>query len=92
MPIVFPFKQILLGQQLQHRPEHRLMCFHIDQPSRAREGRVIGSHLLQSYTHKTLQGQRIRRSPRKPALAVQPFEVPDQQQEEVPSRRQTRPS
>src|SRR5439155_17817586 len=62
------------------------------QPARARNRRVIRGHLLQSHPQKTPQRQRIRRPPCNPALAVYAFEIPDQQQAEVPPRRQTRPS
>src|SRR5437879_6676635 len=37
---------------LQHPAEYRLMRFHIDQPPGARQGRVIGRHLLQSHIQK----------------------------------------
>ncbi len=50
--------------------EYRLMRFHIDQPPGARQGRVIGRHLLQSHIQKTPQRQRIGCPPRNPALAV----------------------
>lgn len=53
---------------------------------------MIGRHLIQSDPKKTTQGQRICRPPRNPALALQPFEIPDQYQTEVPPGRQTRPS
>jgi hypothetical protein len=66
------------------------MRFHIDQPPRARDRRVIRRLLVQSYPQKTAQRQRIRRPPRDPPLALDPFEVPDQQQTKIPSRHQRR--
>src|SRR5216683_1826220 len=67
------------------------MRFHIDQPPRPRNRRVIGRHLVQSHPQKTPQPQRIRRPPRNPPFAVDALEISHQQQAEIPPRRQTRP-
>src|SRR5712692_600575 len=67
------------------------MRFHIDQPPRPRNRRVIGRHLVQSYPQKTPQPQRIRRPPRNPPFAVDALEISNQQQAEIPPRRQTGP-
>ncbi|SRR5258708_5547032 len=64
---------------------------YIDQPPRARDRRMIRRHLLQSHSQKIAQRQRVRCPPGNSSLAVDPFEIPDQQQAEVPPRRQTRP-
>src|SRR5437870_13593808 len=67
------------------------MRFHIDQPPRPRNRRVIGWHLVQSYPQKVPQPQRIRCPPRYPPFAVDALEISDQQQAEIPSWRQTGP-
>src|SRR6266851_10081251 len=67
------------------------MRFHIDQPPRPRNRRVIRRHLVQSHAQKTAQPQRIRRPPRNPPFAVDALEISNQQQAEIPPRRQTGP-
>src|SRR5437879_12757412 len=68
------------------------MGFHVDQPSGAGDRRVVGRHLVQPRSKKTAQRQRVRRPPCDATLAVDAFKIPDEQQTEVPPRRQTRPS
>src|SRR5439155_9229652 len=48
-------------------------------------------HLVQPRSQKTAQRQRVRRPPCDATLAVDAFKIPDEQQTEVPPRRQTRP-
>src|SRR5437879_2138791 len=86
-----PLQQALFRQELQHPAEHRLMGFHVDQPSGAGDRRVVGRHLVQPRSQKTAQRQRVRRPPCDATLAVDAFKIPDEQQTEVPPRRQTRP-
>src|SRR5206468_119260 len=50
-----------------------------------------GRHLVQPRSQKTAQRQRVRRPPCDATLAVDAFKIPDEQQTEVPPRRQTRP-
>jgi hypothetical protein len=66
------------------------MRLQIDQPPRARDGRVIRRLLVQLHLQKPPQRQRIRRPPRDPALTVDPLEIADQQQSEVPPRHERR--
>src|SRR5438552_11517827 len=67
------------------------MGFHVDQPSGAGDRRVVGRHLVQPRSKKTAQCQRVRRPPCDATLAVDAFKIPDEQQTEVPPRRQTQP-
>ena len=53
---------------------------------------MIGRRVREDQPQKLPQGQRIRRAPCDRALRVQSFEVADQQQPEVASRRQRRAS
>jgi hypothetical protein len=64
-----PLHQPFLRQTFQHPAKYCLKRLHIDQPSRAQNLGIIRS-LLQPQSQKTPQGQRVRRSPRDPALAV----------------------
>ena len=56
--------------------------------TRARNRRVIGWRLGQDQPETLTQRKRIRCTPRNGALGVQPFEISDQQQPEVATRRQ----
>src|SRR5438477_5907276 len=53
--------------------------------------RVVGRHLVQPRSQETAQRQRVRRPPCDATLAVDAFKIPDEQQTDVPPRRQTRP-
>ena len=66
------------------------MRLEIDQAPRARNRRVIGRRLRQYQPEKLAQRKRIRGTPRNGALGVQAFEIADEQQAEVVSRRQAR--
>ena len=90
MPTVLPFDQARVREPLQHPREDRLVRLEIDQAARARNRRMIRRRLRQHQPEKLAQRKRIRRTPRDRALGVQAFEVADQQQPEVASRRQTR--
>ena len=68
------------------------MRFHIHQPARARDRRMIRRPLVQPNPDELPDRQRVSCSPRDPSLAIDPFEVPYQQQAEIDSRSQTRAS
>src|SRR5207248_9391921 len=86
-----PLQQALFRQELQHPAEHRLMGFHVDQPSGAGDRRVVGRRLVQPRSQKTAQCQRVRTPTCAATLAADAFKIPDELQTEVPPRRQTRP-
>src|SRR5215471_2053525 len=91
-PYRVSLQQPFLGQPLQYPTKYCLMRLHIDQPPRARDRRVIRRHLIQPHAQKTPQGQRVCRPPSQSPLAVDSFEIADQQQAKIPSRRQRRSS
>src|SRR5258708_7243638 len=66
------------------------MGVQIDQPPRARNGRVIRRVLVQRNAHKAPQRQRIRQPPGNAALRPDALEIPDQQRPKVNPRRQRR--
>ena len=82
----------MAGQQLQHPPEHLPMRFQVDQSACAADGRVIGARLVQGVSDKRPKTQGVAATPGDAAFGVDPLEVPDQQQPEVPSRLQARPA
>ena len=47
---------------------------------------------VKAQPHEAAHGQRVRGAPRDATLGVQALEVADQQQTEIPPRRQTRPA
>src|SRR5437867_12968220 len=67
------------------------MRLHIDQTAGARDGRMIGRPVLQPQAQEGAHRQRVGRAPRDAALGVEPFEIADQQQAEVPTRGEARP-
>ena len=77
-------------QHLQDPGQDGTVGLQIDQAAAPRDRRVLGRRLVQSQAHEATEGQRIRRAPRDPALGIDPFEVPDQQQSEIGARRQAR--
>ena len=62
------------------------------QPPRPRDRRMVRRRRRRSQVQKRTQAQRIGRPPRDRPFRIQPLEVPEKQQPEVASRRQTRPS
>src|SRR5215204_3866135 len=88
MPTVLPLTRPSSGQSLQHPGEDRLVRLQINQATRARNRRMIGRCLPQYQPEKL--AQRIGRTPRNRALGVQAFEMANQQQAEVATRRQAR--
>ena|ERR1019366_943985 len=86
-----PLQQIPPGQQLQ--PSGTLLDAFAHRSAAAcatsSNDRAVSRSV---HAQKTPQRQRIRRPPRNPALAVYAFGMPAQQQAEIPTRRQTRPS
>ena len=82
------FQQTTIGQYTQHPQEHFPVRFHIDQPPGSGDGGVIGRVLVQADAQKTAQAQRIGSSPRDPPFRIDTFEIANQQQAEVYSRRQ----
>ncbi len=85
-------QQSTIRQQAQYPAEHFAMRVHIDQPPRARNRRVVRRVLVQPDAHKPPQRQRVRQPPGDPTLAIDAFEIPDQQRPEVDPRRQRRPA
>src|ERR1039457_2334848 len=67
------------------------MRLHIDQPPCPRDRRVIRRLLVKPDSQKPPQPERIRRSPRDPALRIDSFKIPNQQQPEIDSRHQRWP-
>ena len=86
-----PLQQSFLRQYPQHPGEHFLVRFHIHQPPRPRDRGMIRRLLIQPYPQKPPQRQRVIGPPGDPALRIDPFEIPDQQQPKVHSRHQARP-
>ena len=72
-------------QALLHPRKHGLVRLDIDQPSRARDRRVIGRGLGQPQAQELADRQRVGGAPGDPTLRVETFEVSDQQQPEVPA-------
>ena len=85
-----PLQQPLLRQHSQHPGEHFPVRFHVDQPPRPRDRGMIRRRLIQPYPQKPPQRQRVICPPGDPALRIDPFEIADQQQPEVHSRRKAR--
>src|SRR3989454_265587 len=83
-----PLEQASRGETLLHPGEDGAMRFHVDQPPRARERRVIRGRGVEAEPHEATDRERIGRAPGNPALGVEPFEVAEQQQPKVPPRRQ----
>lgn len=90
-PHPLPLHQSDAGQQFQHPGKHLAVRLQIDQPPCARDRRVVRRPLVQRYPYKLPNGQRVPRSPGDASLTVDAFEVTDQQQPEIDSRRQSRP-
>src|ERR1035441_3266002 len=67
------------------------MRLHIDQPPCPRDRRVIRRLLVKPDSQKPPQPERIRRSPSDPALRIDSFKIPNQQQPEIDSRHQRWP-
>ena len=76
-------------QPLQHPGEHRAMRLQIDQPTRARDRRVVRRRFVQVQVQEAPDAQRIGRAPGDRALRVEALEIPEQQQAKVPTRRET---
>src|SRR5262249_15775072 len=74
-----------------HPREDRPMGLQGDQPPRPRHRRVIRGRHGEAEPDELAQARRVRGAPPEPALGVEPFEVPDPQQPEVPARWQTPP-
>ena len=71
--------------------KHRLVSLEINQPAGTRQGGVVRGCLVQREIQKAADTQRIGGPPRDPALRVQAFKVPQQQQPKIPPGGQTRP-
>ena len=82
------FQQTLLGEQLQHPGEHLAVRFDVDQAAAARDRRMIGRGFVELDGEKAPQRDRIGQAPSDAALAVDAFEVADQQAAEVAAGRQ----
>ena len=66
------------------------MGFDVNQATGARQRRVVRRGLVQGDVQKRPDAQRIGGAPRDCPFRVQPFKVAEQQQPEIPARRQTR--
>ena len=86
-----PLHQVGVRQPLQHPREHRLVRLDVDQPARARQGRMVRRRLVQRKVQELPDAQRIGRAPRDGPLRVQACKIAEQQQSEIAPRRQTRP-
>ena len=80
------FQQTLLGEQLQHPGEHFAVRFDVDQAARTRDRRMIGRGFVELDGEKAPQRDRIGQAPSDAALAVDAFEVTNQQAAEVAAR------
>src|SRR5438445_181018 len=67
------------------------MRLHIDQPPCPRDRRVIRRLLVEPDSQKSPQPERIRRSPSDPALRIDSFKIPNQQQPKIDPRHQRGP-
>ena len=67
--------RIALGQS-----QDRLVRLDVDQPARARQGRMVRRHLVQREVQELLDAQRIGRAPRDGPLRVQALKIAEQQQ------------
>ena len=68
------------------------MRLQIDQPTRARDRRVVWRRFLQLQLQEAPHAQRIGRAPGNRPLRVEALKIAEQQQAEVPTRRETGPS
>jgi hypothetical protein len=64
----------------------------IDEAPRPRDRRVVWRYIVQVEAEEVPQRQLIRCPPGDPALRIDAFEVPNQQQPEIGARRQARPA
>jgi hypothetical protein len=80
------FDQAGRTQALQHPGEDGAMGFEIDQPTRARNRRVVWRRVFQTDGQKVAQCERGCRAPRDAALRIDALEVADQQQAKIDSR------
>ena len=87
-----PHHQRGVGQSLQHPGQHCLMGLEVNQATGARQRRVVRRGLVEGDVQKCPDAQRIGGAPRDCPFRVQPFEVAEQQQPDIPARRQTRPA
>ena len=67
--------RIALGQS-----QDRLVRLDVDQPARARQGRMVRRHLVQREVQALPDAQRIGRAPRDGPLRVQALKIAEQQQ------------
>ena len=79
-------------QPLLHPGEDRAVTLEVDDAPRPGNRRMIRRRLVHRQPQKSAYRQRVARAPGDPAFRVDPFKVADQQQPEVPTRRQARPS
>ena len=90
---VLPLSKPDLDQPLLHPGEHRPMRLHDRSgAASAKSSSDRAAASCSARPHETADRQRIGRPPRDAALRVDAFEVADQQQPEIPARRQTRPA
>src|SRR4051812_44081289 len=82
--------QTLLGDELQHPAEDRLVDLTREPPARLRQPGVIGNLLPVLQPQKIAQRHRIRTAPGDAALAADPLEITDHVHAEVTARRYRR--
>ena len=87
-----PLDQPRGRQHPQHPGEHLPVGLESEPPPRARQRRVVRRRRVQRQPEKPPQAEGVRHPPRNPALAVEPFEVADQQAAEVHARGHARPA
>ena len=79
-----------LGHELQHPAEHRLVRLVRQTRARARQPGMVGNLLPVRQPQEIAERERIRATPGKAALAVDPLEGPDHVHAEIPPRRKRR--
>src|SRR6266516_3679512 len=91
-PNRLPIDQSVFRQYLQHPRKHSAMGLQIDQSPRSRYRRMIRCALRQRESQKALQAQRVGAAPGNPSFRVKAFEISDDQQGEIHTRSDARPT
>jgi hypothetical protein len=85
-------EQTIAGYPFQHPGEDPLVRLHVDQAPRTGNRRMIGRRFVNGQAKEVTDGQRVGGAPRHCPLRAQSLKVAEQEQTEVPPRRQARPS
>jgi hypothetical protein len=91
-PMRSPFHQAALGQAPQHPVEDRIVRLERQSRACAAQPGMVRHPLALAQAEELAQRQAVGAAPFQPALAVDAFEVADQQHAEVAPRRQRWPS